>query len=123
MSKKIAIPSAGAMVNAHFGRSQAFTIFEIVNDKVAGVEVLDATGFEHQHEGIAQLLKSKGVQTVIAGGIGGGAIAGLEASGLEVLRGADGMVRDVATAYADGSLVTTDGVCEHHQEGHEHHQH
>ncbi len=121
MNKKIAIPSTGPMVNAHFGRSQAFTIFEIVAGKVTGVEVLDATGFEHQHAGIAQLLKSKGVETVIAGGIGGGAIDGLEASGLEVLRGASGSVREVASAYADGSLVTTDGVCEHHDEGHAHH--
>lgn len=123
MNKKIAIPSAGVMVNAHFGRSQAFTIFEIVNNQVTGVEILDATGFEHQHAGIAQLLKSKGVETVICGGIGPGAIAGLEGAGLEVLRGADGLVREVASAYADGSLITTDGVCEHHHEGHEHHHH
>lgn len=123
MNKKIAIPSAGSMVNAHFGRSQAFTIFEIAGDKVVGAEVLDATGFEHQHAGIAQLLKSRGVETVIAGGIGGGAIAGLEAAGLEVLRGAAGPVREVAEAYANGTLITTGGVCEHHHEGHEHHHH
>ena len=123
MNKKIAIPSAGSIVNAHFGRSQTFTIFEIAENKITGVEVLDATGFEHQHAGIAQLLKSKGVTTVIAGGIGGGAIAGLEAAGLEVLRGAEGSVREVAESYANGTLITTDGVCEHHHEGHEHHHH
>ncbi|MHB1652018.1 MAG: NifB/NifX family molybdenum-iron cluster-binding protein [Desulfitobacteriaceae bacterium] len=124
MNKKIAIPSAGSFVNAHFGRSQAFTLFEITNSEITSVEILDATGFEHQHAGIAQLLGSRGVKTVICGGIGPGAISGLEAFGLEVLRGADGPVRDVAAAYADGTLVTTDGVCEHHHDGHDHqHQH
>lgn len=123
MNKKIAIPSAGSIVNAHFGRSQAFSIFEIVGSQVVGVEIVDATGFEHQHAGIAQLLKSKGVETVICGGIGPGAITGLEEEGLEVLRGADGPVREVASSYADGTLITTDGVCEHHHDGHEHHDH
>lgn len=123
MNKRIAIPSAGSLVNGHFGRSQAFTLFDIVDSKVTGVEVLDATGFEHQHEGIAQLLQAKGVEAIICGGIGPGAISGLEAAGLEVLRGADGPVRQVADDYANGTLITTDGVCEHHHEANDHHLH
>ena len=122
MTKRIAIPSAGEVVNAHFGRSQAFTLFSIEDGKVVGEEVLDARGFEHQHTGIAQLLKAKGVQTVICGGIGPGAIQGLEAAGLEVLRGASGAVRAVAAAYADGSFISTDAVCDH-SHGHNHHHH
>ncbi|WP_206812097.1 NifB/NifX family molybdenum-iron cluster-binding protein [Paradesulfitobacterium ferrireducens] len=122
MSKVIAIPSAGDMVNAHFGRSQAFTIFSIDNGKVVNQEILDTRGFEHQHAGISQLLKSKGVDTVIAGGIGPGAIQGLEFAGLEVLRGASGFTRDVAEAYANGSFIGTDAVCDHsHGDDHHHH--
>lgn len=126
MSKKIAIPTEGELVNAHFGRSQAFTVFEVENGQVLNQELTDARGFEHQHAGIAQLLKAKGVETVICGGIGPGAISGLENSGLEVLRGASGPVRGVAQAYADGTFVATEAVCNHshgHDHGHDHPQH
>lgn len=121
--KRIAIPSAGAIVNAHFGRSQAFSIFDIDNGQAMEKEVVDATGFEHQHAGIAQLLQSKGVQAVICGGIGPGAISGLEAAGLEVLRGASGTVHEVAASYADGSFVNTNAVCDHHDHDGHGHQH
>jgi predicted Fe-Mo cluster-binding NifX family protein len=123
MSKKIAIPTAGEIVNAHFGRSQAFTVFEIAEGKVIGEEGVDAKGFEHQHAGIAQLLKSKGVEVVICGGIGPGAITGLESAGLEVLRGANGPVRDVAQTYANGSFVSTNAVCDHSHGDDHHHDH
>lgn len=124
MNKTIAIPSAGEVVNAHFGRSQAFTVFTLSDGNIEGQEVVDATGFEHQHAGIAHLLKSKGVVTVICGGIGPGAITGLESAGLEVLRGAVGPVREVALAYANGTLVSTDAVCDHsHGHDHDHHHH
>ena len=122
MNRKIAIPTAGSEVNAHFGRSQAFTIFEITDGKVTGEEMIETRGLEHQHAGIAQLLKSKGVQTVICGGIGPGAIAGLENAGLEVLKGANGKVREVAKEYAEGRFEPADAVCEH-PHGHDHHHH
>jgi len=118
VSKKIAIPTDGEIVNGHFGRTQAFTIFEIENGQVLNQELIDTQGFEHQHAGIAQLLKSKGAETIICGGIGSGAIQGLESAGLEVLRGAGGPIRDVAQSFAKGTFKGTDAVCDH-----EHHQH
>ena len=129
MNKKIAIPTEEGNVNAHFGRSQAFTLFNVQDGKVTGGENIDAKGFEHQHSGIAQLLKSKGVEAVICGGIGPGAITGLENAGLEVLRGASGPAREVAQSYADGTFVSTNAVCNHshgekehhHSQGHGHH--
>lgn len=123
MAKKIAIPTEGDIVNAHFGRSQAFTVFEIKNGQVLNEELIDTRGFEHQHAGIAQLLKSKDTETVICGGIGPGAIQGLESEGLEVLRGASGLVRDVAKAYANGTFIGTEAVCDHSHDHHDMHKH
>jgi predicted Fe-Mo cluster-binding NifX family protein len=127
MNKKIAIPSSGENVNAHFGRSQAFTIFEVQNGKMTGEEVIDTKGFEHQHAGIAQHLKSKGVEIVICGGIGPGAITGLENAGLEVLRGASGLARNVVESYVNGTFVSSNAVCNHshghHHENHHDHDH
>lgn len=87
MSRKIAIPTVGDQVNPHFGRSEAFTLLTIEDQKVTSQEIIATADYKHQHEGIAQLLKSKKVETVICGGIGPGAIAGLENAGIEVLRG------------------------------------
>jgi predicted Fe-Mo cluster-binding NifX family protein len=125
MNKIIAIPTEGELVNAHFGRSQAFTIIEIENSQIVKQERLNTANFQHQHEGIAQLLKSKGVETVICGGIGHGAIAGLANAGIEALRGASGLVVEVAQAYAAGTFVPSETVCNHgHHHGHHgHHEH
>lgn len=123
MSRKIAIPTVGDQVNPHFGRSEAFTLLTIEDQKVTSQEIIATADYNHQHEGIAQLLKSKKVETVICGGIGPGAIAGLENAGIEVLRGASGSVISVAESYAAGTFVSTSTVCNHHHHDHGHGHH
>ncbi|MDA8229257.1 MAG: diguanylate cyclase, partial [Desulfitobacterium hafniense] len=49
MTKKIAIPTVGNSVNAHFGRSQEFTIFETEGNKVLRQESIDTSTLQHQH--------------------------------------------------------------------------
>jgi predicted Fe-Mo cluster-binding NifX family protein len=119
MSKKIAIPTNGEMLDAHFGRAAAFTVFEIEGTSVRLVEVLSAIGLQHQHVGLAQMFKDKGVEVLVCGGIGGGMINGLSSVGLEVVSGASGRVFDVAQAYAEGKVVSTGSVCQH-DHGHDH---
>lgn len=122
MSEVIAIPSAGSMLNAHFGRSEEFSVFEVSNGKVHHLEPISMKGYEHQHAGIAQLLKRQGVSTVVCGGIGGGMVSGLEAAGIEVISGASGYTADIAQAYVQGTLQATgEGCREHDHHGHDHH--
>lgn len=73
MQKRIAIPCTGEFLNEHFGRAQTFKLIEIVDGKIQNEKTINSRGLEHQHEGIAQLLKQNGVETVICGGIGAGA--------------------------------------------------
>lgn len=113
MKKKIAIPCIGQNLNWHFGRAQTFEVFAIKDGKIIEETIINILGHEHQHEGIAMLLKNKGVEAVICGGIGAGAIAGLQAAGLEVLRGASGSVQEIAQAYAEGTFSGTDKSCDH----------
>ncbi len=118
---KIGIPENNGEVNQHFGRSQAFAIIEIDdNKKVVGVETVPAANLQHQHAGIAQFLKSQGVETVIVGGIGPGAIQGLESHGLNILFGASGPIKDVAETFARGEFVSHKVVCNHHGDHHHH---
>jgi len=122
MFEVIAIPSAGPVLNAHFGRSEEFSVFEVSNGNVRQLESISMRGYEHQHAGIAQLLKRQGVNKVICGGIGGGMVSGLEAAGIEVISGASGYTADIAQAYAQGTLEATGDSChehEHHYQGHQ----
>lgn len=111
---KIAIPESGGRVNEHFGRSTSFTVVEIENDQVVDMETVSATGLQHNHEGVTELLKEKEVTVVIAGGIGSGMRDALESQGFEVLMGASGNVKMVAETYARGDFVSKGSVCNHH---------
>lgn len=119
---KIAIPAQGANVNQHFGRSESFAIFELTDGTAKLDKIVSATGFQHQHAKLADLLKEENVTVLIAGGIGSGAIAPLKEIGIEVLTGATGELEAVALQYAKGEFVSNTSVCNHHHEdGHHHH--
>lgn len=122
MSKKIAIPTNGEALDPHFGRAAGFTVFEVDGNQARFVEVLSSTGLQHQHEGLANMFKNKGIETLVCGGIGGGMINGLKAVGLEVVSGASGNVLEVAKLYAEGKIVSAGVVCQH-DHGHEHGHH
>ncbi len=117
---KIAIPNNGSMVNQHFGMSKSFVIATVEDKKILSIEEIDATELAHQHQGLADLLKKSGATVVITGGIGGGAISGLEQNGLQVIKGASGEYKDVIEEYINGTLENKDVTCNHH--GEHHHQ-
>ncbi len=117
---KIAIPTNGELVDAHFGKAAGFTVFEIEGKEARFVELLSAAGLQHQHEGLASMFKRNGVEVLVCGGIGGGMINGLKAIGLEVVTGASGSVVEVAKTYASGDFVSTRSVCQDHDHGHGH---
>lgn len=119
MTKKIAIPTNGEVLDPHFGRASEFTVFEIEGNEAHKAEVLSTLNLQHQHEGLASMFKSKGIEALVCGGIGGGMINALTAAGMEIVNGASGNVVDVANAYAQGNLVTKEAVC--HEHGHECH--
>lgn len=119
---KIAIPESQGEVNQHFGQSKSFAIIEIdQNNQVTSVQEVSAANLQHQHEGLAGLLKGQDVETVIVGGIGAGAVRALEGQGLKVLFGASGPVKEVAESFARGEFVSVRTMCSHHGDGHHHH--
>jgi len=77
----IAMPHENGKVNAHFGSSKEFIIYSAEGNKVADKKIVANNGFDHNHEGIAGLLKSAGVEVVITGGIGKPMINALQTAG------------------------------------------
>jgi predicted Fe-Mo cluster-binding NifX family protein len=115
---KIAIPNNGNMVNQHFGMSKSFVIATIEDKKVLNIEEISAAELAHKHQGLADLLVRHGATVVITGGIGGGAIEGLQSNGLEVIKGATGEYKKVIEEYINGTLEDKDVICNHHEEHH-----
>lgn len=117
---KIAMPVANGKVNPHFGTSREFAILELENGKVVNKKVISAEGLQHNHGGLAGLIKNEGVDVAIVGGIGGHMLEALQAMGLKVVAGASGDITEVAEAYAAGTLTTRPSICGCGGHGHHH---
>ena len=68
---KIAVTYANGQIFQHFGHTEQFKIYEIDGDRIVASEVVDTNG--SGHGALAGFLMQHGVNTLICGGIGGGA--------------------------------------------------
>lgn len=112
---KIAVAYENGTVFQHFGHTEQFKLYEIADGKTLSAELLPTEG--SGHEALAALLKERGVDAVICGGIGGGAQAALEEQGIGLCAGASGDADDAVAAYLRGELENTGANCSHHEEG------
>lgn len=101
----------------HFGKTQAFKLYEIEDNKVVKSEVIGNGGFGH-HD-MAVYLKNLGVEILILGNRGQGAIDALNNAGIKQLAGITGNPDDAVTAFLNGTLKDNpDAKCNHHGEHH-----
>ena len=115
---KIAVTYEDGKIFAHFGKSKAFKIYDVEDNKVVSSEVLDPNGVGH--EALADVLAEQGVEVLICGGLGGGAQAALSSAGIEVFSGAEGEADAAVESYLAGTLTSAGVNCDHHD--HEHHE-
>ena len=114
---KIAVTYENQEVFQHFGHCEAFKIYEIADNAVVSSEVVGTGG--DGHEALAGFLRRHGVDTLICGGIGGGARAALDAAGIQLYGGVSGDADQAVAALLDGKLdYDPNVVCNHHGEGH-----
>lgn len=103
----------------HFGKTQNFRIYEIEDGKVVKAETIDNGGFGH-HD-LATFLKNMGVEILILGNRGQGAIDALNNAGIRQLAGITGNPDEAVTAYLAGTLKDNpDAKCTHHHGEHQH---
>ncbi len=116
---KIAFPiqddkGAESLVYGHFGSA---TFFIVVDCDGGTVESLVNQDKEHDH-GHCQPLKALGtrVEAVVVGGIGAGALRGLQAGGIKVFRGVEGTVSENLNLIKSGRLpeFTMEHTCAGH---------
>lgn len=118
---KIALPHEYGYVNQHFGKSREFVIVEMDGGQMAAKKILSAEQLQHNHEGLAGLLKDEQVDIVIVGGIGAGALGPLKALGLQVVTGISGKIDEVVVNYVQGKLPSNSvASCDNHGANCEH---
>jgi len=129
---KIALPTRGNLIDDHFGHCENYTVFTIdENDQIAGKEIIPSVTGCGCKSGIAAVLKEKGVEIMLAGNMGDGALNVLKGHGIAVFRGCRGYVTDVTMSFLKGELNDSGESCgqhhgehgkeDHHGEGHEQH--
>lgn len=102
----------------HFGHTEFFKVYEIEDGKIVKSEVVDNGGFGH-HD-LPGYLKNLGVEVLILGNRGQGAIDAINKAGLKQYAGVTGSADEAAIAFAAGTLVHNDGAkCDHKHEHHD----
>ena len=116
---KIAVTYESGLIFQHFGHTAQFKIYEVENNEVKSAQVVDTAGFGHG--ALAGFLKNLGVQTLICGGIGGGAQMALAEAGIALYGGVQGDADEAVEALLSGQLMFNPNVrCDHHDHDHDH---
>ncbi len=110
---KIAVASEREMVTEHFGHCINFNIFQTENDKIISSQSIANPG--HKPGFLPNFLNDMGVNVIIAGGMGGGAVDIFNEKNIEVIVGARGEAKQAAEQYLLGALKSTGSVCHEHQ--------
>ena len=110
---KAAVTTENQEVFQHFGKCQTFTVAIIEEGQIKSKTLLDANG--SGHSALAGLLQLNGIDTLVCGGIGQGAVDALTAAGIQVIRGCHGRVSMILEMLASNSLQDNPSqVCDHH---------
>lgn len=116
---KIAVTYENGQVFQHFGHTAQFKVYEAQDGKILSSQVVDTNG--SGHGALAGFLAAQGVDTLICGGIGGGARTALAEAGIELFPGASGSADAAVQSLLNGTLIfNPDTVCSHHHHGEGH---
>ncbi len=114
---KIAVTYENGQIFQHFGHTEQFKVYDVQDGKIVNSEVLDTNG--SGHGALAGFLADNGVETLICGGIGGGAQTALAEAGIKLYGGVSGDAdKAVEALLGDELLYNPDVKCNHHD--HEH---
>lgn len=106
---RIAISTEGQCVSEHFGRCPSYTIVDIEDGRVRSIKALENPG--HQIGVIPQFLQKKGVNCIVAGGIGMRARGFFDEAGIQAILGITGKIDDVVRSLQSGTLKSGESLC------------
>jgi len=111
---KIAIPTAGGKLCAHFGHCEKFAIIEADKESKNMQDTQWLTPPPHEPGTFPAWVKEQGANLVIAGGMGGRAQDLFTQQGVDVIVGATEETPEaVVKAYLQGTLKSGGNACDH----------
>jgi predicted Fe-Mo cluster-binding NifX family protein len=111
---KIAIPTAGGRLAAHFGHCEQFAIIEVDPGRKTISQVSYLASPPHEPGALPRWLHEQGADLVIAGGMGRRAQDLFRENGMRVVLGAPADTpENIVTAYLSGTLEVGQNLCDH----------
>jgi len=111
---RIAIPIAGGCLAQHFGHCESFTLVDVDPVTKQATKSIAVAAPEHQPGLLPPWLKERGVNLVIAGGMGSRARSLFQQASIEVLTGAPTETAEtLVEQYLQGKLVNGENACDH----------
>ena len=111
-NKLIAIPTINGKLCAHFGRCEKFVIVEIDGQKVVKEYQIDPP--EHQPGAYPKFLVDRGINIIIAGGIGSDAHQFFQRNNIDVFIGLClEKPKHLVKSYLNDELKKDKNICEH----------
>lgn len=112
---KIAVTYENGQIFQHFGHTEQFKLYDVQDGKIISSCVVDTNG--SGHGALAGFLADHGADTLICGGIGGGARNALAQAGISLYGGASGNADAAVNALISGKLeYDPDVMCAGHEE-------
>ena len=111
---RIAIPVVNGVLSPHFGHCESFALFDTDSDSkaIAGSTVVESP--PHQPGLLPGWLAERGVNIIIAGGMGQRARELFDAKNIGVVVGApEDAPQNLAESYLKGALESGDNTCDH----------
>ncbi len=117
---RIAVPYADGAVFPHFGHTAQFKLYDTEHGQIMGTQLADTNG--QGHGALVGFLSARQVDTLICGGIGGGARNALTAAGITLYAGVSGNADAAVEALLTNTLqFDPDAHCDHHDHDHGEH--
>jgi ATP-binding protein involved in chromosome partitioning len=111
---RIAIPIADGRLAVHFGHCESFALIDVDPSEKRVISREQITAPEHEPGLLPRWLAGRGVNAIIAGGMGSRAQGLFAESGITVILGAAAEPPEkLVSDYLDGTLATGENVCDH----------
>ena len=115
---RVAVTYENGEIFQHFGRTEEFKVYDVENNEIKASTIVSTNG--QDHGALIGVLEELKIDTLICGGIGGGAQMGVASMGIKLYGGVQGKADDAVKALLEGRLEQNSNAnCNHHHdEGH-----
>ncbi len=114
---RIAVTYENGEIFQHFGHTEQFKVYDVIDGKIIESRVIDTNG--QGHGALADVLHAVRADVLICGGIGGGAQMALASLGIRLYGGVQGNADAAVEALLANHLkYNPDVKCNHHDHAH-----